>query len=251
MNDYQALRGYVLGAEDPKQIAPEGQVRLDVISEVLNGSVSNSANNWKNFQLDVSVSDFKKKLELFVGTAPQYQRLELYNPDGTLFTTIEDDEKKLQDFQPQNGMKIFVKDTDPNNQIANLQDTSKVEKYTMSDESYSNREVTYKKWKEQNPTAKPESATIPEGWKIGDRCEVDAQSGSDLKRRGTVKFLGQIDGQAGFWVGVQLDEPLGKNDGSVKGKRYFECPDKYGSFLRPDKVVVGDFPEEDLFDDEL
>ena len=106
-------------------------------------------------------------MELFVGTAPQYQILELYNADGTLFVAIDGDDKKLDSFQPQNGMKIFVKDIDPNNQIANLQDTSQVEKYTMSDDSYASREGTYKKWKEQNPTTKTDSAAIPESWKIG------------------------------------------------------------------------------------
>ena len=49
------------------------------------------------------------------------------------------------------------------------------------------------------------------------------------------------------WVGVQYDEPVGKNDGTVKGKRLFECPPNFGGFLRPDKLDVGDYPEIDIF----
>jgi tubulin-folding cofactor B len=42
-----------------------------------------------------------------------------------------------------------------------------------------------------------------------------------------------------------LKEP---NYVSVEGKQYFECSNKYGAFMRPNKVQVGDYPEDDFSD---
>ncbi|KAK5711126.1 hypothetical protein LTR15_012614 [Elasticomyces elasticus] len=55
-------------------------------------------------------------------------------------------------------------------------------------------------------------------------------------RHATIRFVGSTHFQTGDWVGVELDEASGKNDGSVKGERYFECEQEYGMFLRPSGI---------------
>jgi len=50
-----------------------------------------------------------------------------------------------------------------------------------------------------------------------------------------------------LWIGVQFDEPQGKHDGMVRGKRYFQTPPKCAAFLKPSAVKTGDYPEEDPF----
>ncbi|KAK0705359.1 dynein associated protein-domain-containing protein [Lasiosphaeris hirsuta] len=57
-------------------------------------------------------------------------------------------------------------------------------------------------------------------------------------RNGTIRFVGQTAFAAGDWVGVELDDDSGKNDGSVQGERYFDCPMGYGMFVRPSTVTV-------------
>ena len=68
--------------------------------------------------------------------------------------------------------------------------------------------------------------------RVGDRVVVDPGS-----RLAEVRYVGKIpEIAAGFWVGVQYDQAVGKNDGSVKGRRCFECQAEYGGFLRPDHI---------------
>jgi hypothetical protein len=50
---------------------------------------------------------------------------------------------------------------------------------------------------------------------------------------GTVRFVGNTSFAAGKWIGVELDSPTGKNNGTVQSKTYFSCRDGYGVFVRP------------------
>ncbi|PWZ03635.1 hypothetical protein BCV70DRAFT_197834 [Testicularia cyperi] len=68
---------------------------------------------------------------------------------------------------------------------------------------------------------------------------------------GEVLFVGQTSFAPGVWVGIELDVQNGKNNGSVQGKRYFECEDGFGVFVRPSQVHVLAPGEEmhDVYDD--
>lgn len=75
---------------------------------------------------------------------------------------------------------------------------------------------------------------------VGKRCQL-LPAETDA-RRGKVAFVGEVGEIPGVgkWVGVVLDEPTGKNDGSVGGKRYFECGAGCGVFVRPERVEIGE-----------
>jgi len=63
--------------------------------------------------------------------------------------------------------------------------------------------------------------------------------------RGTVMFVGPTEFSSGDWVGIDLQEQAGKNDGCVKGVRYFQCKQMHGLFVRPSAVIIDeDVPEE-------
>ncbi|CAN8098659.1 unnamed protein product [Discula destructiva] len=55
----------------------------------------------------------------------------------------------------------------------------------------------------------------------------------------TVRYVGQVSGANGHWLGVEWDDPSrGKHDGAHKGTRYFTCLSRFptaASFVRPSR----------------
>ncbi|XP_027112562.1 tubulin-folding cofactor B [Coffea eugenioides] len=210
------------------------------------------------FSLEMSVEAVKDKLWKKCGTSVDSMCLQLYDDTGAKVADIHDNTRPFGFYSPLAGYRLHVIDLDPSSVTSGgwLEDTSLVEKYTISDEAYGKRDGTFRKFKEklaqQNPSLlEPKIADnymedLCTNIKVGDRCEVEPG-----EKRGEVKFVGRAESLApGFWVGVQFDEPLGKHDGKQKGKRYFDCPPLHGVMVRPDKVKVGDYPERDPFEED-
>ena len=129
--------------------------------------------------------------------------------------------------------------------MGEFEDVSKVEKYKISDENYAKRGGNFRDFKKKMMAANPNfmnaggESTYTDFMKeeaeaitVGERCQLNVGN-----RRGEVKYVGKCQGLgAGYWVGVQLDEPTGDSNGTVKGKQLFDCQDKFGAFVRPNEL---------------
>ena len=91
------------------------------------------------------------------------------------------------------------------------------------------------------PTATDETGLeSSKNFNLGDR--VKTKGGLN----GAIRYIGKVESlPKGYFLGIQLDEEKGKNDGEVKGIRIFTCKSNYGMVLRPDDVsLIPDISEE-------
>ncbi|WVF72277.1 hypothetical protein IAT40_007089 [Kwoniella sp. CBS 6097] len=230
---------------------------------------------------DLTVSQLKDKLVPITGISPQYQLISLYRSTeaaetGKSFAKLDNDSASLKSYRIEEWNCVKVDNTDPNYRPGEFTDESNLERFELTNEEYESRQdtvlshlkanklgrfadvptnLTYPHPSTSSSTSASTSKTagpstleeIDPSIKAGARCEV-SHGADGLGKRGTIRFVGLAGiGKGGVWVGVELDEPLGKSDGEVEGKRYFQCPPRHATFVRPDKVTIGDFPEEDLF----
>lgn len=86
---------------------------------------------------------------------------------------------------------------------------------------------------------------------VNDPVLVQSSDGNSDQLEGVVYFVGAVDfaassndgdgdGDSSSWVGVRLTGKSvgqGQNDGSVEGKRYFDCPADSGIFVRASSVT--------------
>ena len=87
----------------------------------------------------------------------------------------------------------------------------------------------------EGPVAAPSSKTAAGGgldFSVGDRVQL---VGTEKVAR--VRFAGAVPFSDGTWVGLELGDASGRNDGSVQGRRYFTCKPRHGLFVRAASCV--------------
>ncbi|KAL1622300.1 hypothetical protein SLS56_008790 [Neofusicoccum ribis] len=195
-----------------------------------------------------SLAHLKTRLEPVTGIPAACQKLTLRigSQAPVPLEAANEDQTALSSFPLQPYAEIYVDDTRPAAARTDFTDVSSVEKYVMPPEEYETRKDSVLAWKKAQKLGRfdPNAPSIEEQKVKALEREVEER----------VAFVGpvpELPPPAGPWVGVTLDEPTGKNDGSAKGVRYFQCKANCGAFVRPEKVEVGDFPEIDEFAEEM
>lgn len=221
----------------------------EIVSVVITTNV-NSFPVERRFASNLTIGDLKSKLELITGASNQTMKLQLLDNNEELIASLDDNNRQLSSYLSDAQNKVNIHVIDNNIISGDSEDLSRVPKFELPQEEYEKRSDSVLAFKLKNKLGRfgqtegegdvTQQAINPD-IKVGQRCEVTVKGLP--KRRATVMFVGNTGFKAGVWVGVKYDEPLGKNDGSVDGKRYFDCKPKYGGFVRPQDLIVGDFPE--------
>ncbi|RCI16372.1 hypothetical protein L249_2452, partial [Ophiocordyceps polyrhachis-furcata BCC 54312] len=230
--------------------------------------ISDNAVSERRITPSWTISQLRAKLETVTGIPPSSQVLSLRpSPGGGRIPVdaADEDSIRLCSFPLAPYAELHVGDSRPPGARPNYTDTSGVDKYVMPEDEYGKKTDSVLAWKkaeklgrfdpqhDDHHRARLEALDREVGLRgieIGRRCRV----GGDDGRRGVVRYVGdvaEIPAGRGTWVGVELDEPVGKNDGSIGRSRYWGQPSelKHGVFVRPDRVEAGDFPPlDDLAD---
>ena len=73
---------------------------------------------------------------------------------------------------------------------------------------------------------------------VGSKVKV-----KNIDCNGIIMFIGKTafgTSQNIYWYGIKLDEPNGNNNGTIDGRKYFECKDKHGIFVKKDEFEIID-----------
>jgi len=61
---------------------------------------------------------------------------------------------------------------------------------------------------------------------------------TDIDCSGVVRYVGKTKALGGTWLGIELDHPAGRSDGSLNGERLFTCKQDHGHFITAKSLSV-------------
>lgn len=206
----------------------------------------------KRFSLYDTIGDVKSRAVTHFGSDADNFRVSIKR-HGTTFMTNCPNSSTLLELDVRTGDEIcFEASAAAARMIDEVTDVSRIKKYVMDDETYDARENTVREYKRKQREALIAQGLLqPEEPKdypkftgqVGDRCRTLLDG---FNHNGVVRWFGEVPGlrPGQQWVGIELDEPFGRNDGTVKGVRLWECRAGHGLLVRVPDCEVGDFPVE-------
>ncbi|KAI9788780.1 MAG: hypothetical protein M1816_006561 [Peltula sp. TS41687] len=227
-----------------------------------------------------TVSLLRAKLEFITGIPPSCQSLLLFTTPDSAPLNLPSSSSSSSSYettplssllplhQLTSSSELRVSDTRPASMQLNLLNTEdESAQFVLDEADYAARTDSVLAWKKRaglgrfDPGAEErrrqalrrhEEEAREKGVVVGKRVMVGGGGGEEEEdggRRGWVRFVGVVDeiGGGGWWVGVELDEPVGRNDGRAPGgRRYFDIEaegdkGKRGVFVRPERCRVGEW----------
>ncbi|KAI3389456.1 hypothetical protein SNEBB_011473 [Seison nebaliae] len=207
------------------------------------------------FERTLTVGELKVKLEKITKIPIDHMRIDLYNSSKNFLETLHNETNKLTSYPINNTCTLRVVD-------ASKDVTDKPHK-VITDSCYSQLKNTIRDYKKQHklgrfageskkkffdadgkPIKRSQYETaiakeLKEKFEVGTKCEVNVVGKE--KRSGRIAFIDHVLFNTKYpFVGVEYDEPIGANDGSVQGIHYFHCSPNHGSFVPPSCIEISE-----------
>lgn len=177
---------------------------------------SDNAKSERRFEKSITILTLKEKLEAITGIAASSMSLVLYN---SMKQSIPLENSKMLGYYSPVDYDTLIVNCTSKEKFVNYNDLSNVEKFELSQQEYEERRDSVLEYKKKHKIGRfsetknvkdfSTEEKLMENIKVGDRCIT-----TDDIKKGTVMFIGTVEFKEGPWVGIGLDEPLGKHDGT-------------------------------------
>lgn len=229
----------------------------------------------KDFPNNISFDELSEKLYKLTGIELDDMNIQFVYKDKPN-QSVEFNKSDLN-IDLSNVEKITVLDTNENSIVNQLkqsgldQNETHSSMFKLSDEEYLKRKDSVLNWKMNNKLGRFDPVYNEQLEKnrllqqqqlqkleLNQRCLVKSFTGPYKERRGWLRYIGKVPeiNNDDIWCGIEFDKPVGKNDGSIKGKRYFgPLNPNYGGFVKPICVITDPkyipINEDDMSDGEI